>query len=183
MLISKSMCVCKPKETHVPDWTWHEGESGELHSSRERHSRLAGNHFDCNDAAPWPRAAPVASASSTVAHVGSGETRSTSIDPPSDHVATGPCRLHVQDTFVQPLANATEAKSTIETMDYAPLSAPSKFNLFLKQTIRPPHSCRRLFRRLWTKPRISGPNMGEEYKVGGTIWGDSGGYRIAEVGM
>ena len=78
--------------------------------------------------------APVASPSSTIAHVGSGETRSASIDQPSDHVASSPCRLQVQDTFVQPPANATEATSTIGTMDYTPLSARCKFNLFLKQT-------------------------------------------------
>ena len=81
--------------------------------------------------------APVASPSSAIGHVGSGETRSTSIDPPSDHVPTSPCRLQVQDTFVQPPANATEAKSTIGTMDYAPLSARCKFNLFLNQTHSP----------------------------------------------
>jgi len=51
-------------------------------------------------------------------------------------MATSPCRLQVQDTFVQPPANATEAKSTIGTMDYTPLSARCKFDLFLKQ----PHS-------------------------------------------
>ena len=56
MLISKKMRVYDLEETHVPDWTWHEGESRELHSSRERNSRLAGNHFDCDDAAPRPRA-------------------------------------------------------------------------------------------------------------------------------
>jgi hypothetical protein len=86
--------------------------------------------------------APVASQeamspSSTIAHVGSGETRSTSIDQPSDQMATGPCRLQVQDTFPQPPANVTEATSTIGTSEYAPLSTRCKFNLFLKQTHSP----------------------------------------------
>ena len=66
---------------------------------------------------------------STIAQVGSGETRSTSIEQP--------CRLQVDDTFVQPPANATEATPTIGTLDYTPLSTRCKFNLFLKQTHSP----------------------------------------------
>ena len=77
------------------------------------------------------------SPSSTIAHAGSGETRSASIDQPPDHVAISPCRLQVEDTFVQPPANATEAAPTIGTLDYTPLSTRCKFNLFLKQTHSP----------------------------------------------
>jgi hypothetical protein len=86
--------------------------------------------------------APVASQeamspSSTIAHVGSGEARSTSIGEPSDQMATSPCRLQVQDAFPQPPANATEATATIKTLDNTPLSARCKFNLFLEQTHSP----------------------------------------------
>jgi len=86
--------------------------------------------------------APVASQeamspSSTIAHIGSGETRSTSIDQPSDQMAASPCSLRVQDTFPQSPANATEGTTTIGTLDYTPLSARCKFNLFLKQTHSP----------------------------------------------
>jgi hypothetical protein len=78
------------------------------------------------------------SPSSTIAHVGSGETRSTSIEQQSsDQMATSPCRLQVQDTFGQTPASAPGAKATTETMDYTPLSARCKFNLFLKQTHSP----------------------------------------------
>jgi hypothetical protein len=77
------------------------------------------------------------SPSSTIAHVGSGETRSTSIKQPSDQLATSPCRLQVEDTFVQPPADATGATPTIGTLDYTPLSTSCKFNLFLKQTHSP----------------------------------------------
>ena len=77
------------------------------------------------------------SPSSNIARIGSGEALSTSIEQPSDHVTAGPCRLQVQNTFVQPPANPTEAKSTIGTMDYAPLSARCKFNLFLNQVHSP----------------------------------------------
>jgi len=65
------------------------------------------------------------------------DSQLTSIHEPSDHVATSPCRLQVRDTFVRPPANPTEAKSTIGTRDYTPLSARCKFNLFLKQTHSP----------------------------------------------
>jgi hypothetical protein len=86
--------------------------------------------------------APVASReamspSPTIVHVGSAETRSTSIEQPSHQMAASPCRLQVQDRLVQPPANTTEATSTIGTMDYAPLSARCKFNLFLQQTHSP----------------------------------------------
>lgn len=77
------------------------------------------------------------SPSSTIAHVGSGETRSTSIKQPSDQLATSPCRLQVEDTFVQPPADATGATLTIGALDYTPLSTRCKFNLFLKQTHSP----------------------------------------------
>jgi hypothetical protein len=85
--------------------------------------------------APAPREAM--SPSSTITHAGSGETRSKSIDQPSDQRATRPCRLQVQDTFVQPPANATGPTAKIETLDYIPLSARCKFNLFVEQTHSP----------------------------------------------
>jgi hypothetical protein len=86
--------------------------------------------------------APVASQEATlpsaiVPYDGSGDNQLTSFHEPSDQVATSPCRLQVQDTFPQPPANATEAESTIGTLDYAPLSARCKFNLFLEQTHSP----------------------------------------------
>jgi hypothetical protein len=75
--------------------------------------------------------------SSTTAHDGPGDNQSTSIQRPSDEASASPCRLQVQDRFPQPSANATEASETIGTLDYTPLSARCKFNLFLQQTHSP----------------------------------------------
>jgi len=112
-------------------------------------------------------------------HVGSGETRSTSIGQPSDHVATSPCRIQVQDTFVQPPANPTESKTTIGTMDYTPCphvasSTCSEANPFASTFVSA------AFQRLWTSPG-SVPEYGEECKVGGSDLGRLWGHRIAEV--
>jgi hypothetical protein len=86
--------------------------------------------------------APVASpgeilSSSTTTHDESGDNQSTSIHEPSDQASAGPCRLRVQDTFPQSPANATEVTTTIGTLDYTPLSARCKFNLFREQTHSP----------------------------------------------
>jgi hypothetical protein len=123
--------------------------------------------------------APVASReamspSSTIAHVGSGEIRSTSIEQPSDQMATGPCRLQVKDTFVQPPANTTEATSTIGTMDYAPLSARCKFNLFLKQTHPPSTFVSAGFQATWAQatdgwPQYGGGMQGWAKRFGATL--------------
>jgi len=126
--------------------------------------------------------APVASReavspSSTIAHVGSGETRSTSIDQPSDHVATSPCRLQVQDTFVQPPANRTGDKSTIGTMDYTPLSARCKFNLFLKQTHSPYTFVSAAFQATLDQAQDQWP----EYGGGVRGWGKRFGATLADT--
>jgi hypothetical protein len=123
--------------------------------------------------------APVASQeamspSSTIAHVGSGETWSTSMDHPSDHVATSPCRLQVQDTFPQPPANAAEAMSTIRTSDYTPLSARCKFNLFVEQTHSPYTFASASFQATWAQatdgwPQYGGGMQGWAKRFGATL--------------
>jgi hypothetical protein len=75
--------------------------------------------------------------SSTTTHDLPRNNQLTSIHELSDQVATSQCRLQVQDTFVQPSANATEPTAKIGAMEYAPWSARCKFNLFLKQTHSP----------------------------------------------
>jgi hypothetical protein len=114
------------------------------------------------------------SPSSNIARIGSGEALSTSIEQPSDHVTAGPCRLQVQDTFVQPPANPTEAKSTIGTMDYAPLSARCKFNLFLNQVHSPSTFVSAAFQATLDQAQDQWPEYGEESKVSasdlGRLW-------------
>lgn len=121
--------------------------------------------------------APVASPTSAIAHFGSGETRPTPIDQPSDHVRTSPCRLQVQDTFVQPPANATEAKSTIGPMDYTPLSARCKFNLFLKQTHAPSTFVSAAFQATLDQAQDQWP----EYGGGVQGWGKRFGATLADT--
>lgn len=117
------------------------------------------------------------SPSSTIAHVGSGEPRSASIEQPSDHVATSPCRLQVQDMLVQPPANATEATSTIGSMDYAPLSARCKFNLFLKQTHSPSTFVSAAFQATLDQAQDQWP----EYGGGVQGWGKRFGATLADT--
>ena len=117
------------------------------------------------------------SPSSTIAHVGSAETRSTSIDQPSDQVATSPCRLQVQDTLVQPPTNAAEAKATIGTMDYAPLSARCKFSLFLKQTHSPSTFVSAAFQATLDQAQDQWP----EYGGGVQGWGKRLGATLADT--
>ena len=83
-------------------------------------------------------------------------------------LATSPCRLQVEDTFVQPPANATEATPTIGTLDYTPLSTRCKFNLFLKQTHSPSTFVSAAFQATLDQARGNGPTMAEERKVGGS---------------
>jgi len=117
------------------------------------------------------------SPSTTIAHVGSGETRSTSIGQPSDHVATSPCRIQVQDTFVQPPANPTESKTTIGTMDYTPLSTRCKFNLFLKQTHSPSTFVSAAFQATLNQAQDQWP----EYGGGVQGWGKRFGTTLADT--
>ena len=113
----------------------------------------------------------------TVAHDGSGETRSTSIKQPSDQLATSPCRLQVQDTLVQPPANASESKSTSGRMDYAPLSSRCKFNLFLKQTHSPSTFVSAAFQATLDQAQDQWP----EYGGGVQGWGKRFGATLADT--
>jgi len=117
------------------------------------------------------------SPSSNLAHVGSGETRSTSIKQLSHQLATSPCRLQVQDTLVQPPANASEAKSTSGTMDYAPLSARCKFTLFLKQTHSPSTFVSAAFQATLDQAQDQWP----EYGGGVQGWGKRFGATLADT--
>jgi hypothetical protein len=80
---------------------------------------------------------PVALQEATLPSSTNPHDGSTSIHEASDQMAPSPCRLQVQDTFPQPPANATGPKATIETLEYIPLSARCKFNLFVEQTHSP----------------------------------------------
>jgi hypothetical protein len=75
--------------------------------------------------------------SPTTAHDGSVASQSTAIHAASDQVSDCPCRLQVQDRFPRSSADTTEGTAMIGTLDYTPLSARRKFNLFLKQTHSP----------------------------------------------
>jgi hypothetical protein len=126
--------------------------------------------------------APVASREAmppalTSAHVGSGETLSKPIDQPPNQVATSPCRLQVQDTLVRSPANATEAKATSGTMDYAPLSARCKFNLFLKQTHSPSTFLSAAFQATLDQAQDQWP----EYGGGMRGWGKRFGATLADT--
>ena len=126
--------------------------------------------------------APVASQepalpSSTTAHDRSRDNQSTLTHEPSDQVATSPCRLQVQDTFAQPPANPTEAKSTIGTMEYTPLSARCKFNLFLKQTHSPYTFVSAAFQATLDQAQDQWP----EYGGGVQGWGKRFGATLADT--
>jgi hypothetical protein len=112
----------------------------------------------------------------TIAHDGSGETVPKPIDQPSQ-VATSPCRLQVQDTLVQPSANASESKSTSGTMGYAPLSARCKFNLFLKQTHSPSTFVSAAFQATLDQAQDQWP----EYGGGMQGWGKRFGATLADT--
>jgi|SRR5579871_593158 hypothetical protein len=123
--------------------------------------------------------APVASEepalpSSTTAHDRLRDKQLRSIIEPSDHVATSPCRLQVQDTFRQPPAKATEVISTIGTMDYNPLSAHCKFSLFVKQTHSPYTFASAGFQATWAQatdgwPQYGGGMQGWAKRFGATL--------------
>jgi len=146
MLISERIRVCELEEMHVPDWTWHEGESRELHSSKERNSRLAGNHFDCDDTWSRPRADASASReatspSSTIAHVGSGETRSD-IDRPAvgsrgDQSVSHPSARHVCPTSGEPHRIQDDDRNhglhaLVHTLQVQPVSEANPFALHIR---------------------------------------------------
>jgi hypothetical protein len=97
---------------------------------------------------------------STAANDRSRDNQLTSIHEPSDQMATSPCRLQVQDTFAQPTAKATEATVTTGTLDYTPLSARCKFNLFVKQTHSPYTFVSAGFQATWDQATDGWPEYG-----------------------
>jgi hypothetical protein len=112
--------------------------------------------------------------SSTTAHDGPGDTRSTSLRRPSDEASASPCRFQVQDPFPQPSANATKASATIGTPDYTPLSSRCKFNLFLKQTHSPYTFVSAGFQATWAQamgqwPHYGGGMQGWAKRFGATL--------------
>jgi|CZKK01.1.fsa_nt_gi hypothetical protein len=182
MLISKSMRVCEVEKTPFPIGPG-------MRVSQENRIR-AGNITQvllvtisiAMTQALGHAQAPVASQepalpSSTTANDRSHDNQLTSIHEPSDHVTTSPCRLQVQDTFVQPPANATEAKSTIGTMEYTPLSARCKFNLFLKQTHSPYTFVSAAFQATLDQAQDQWP----EYGGGVQGWGKRFGATLADT--
>jgi hypothetical protein len=122
--------------------------------------------------------APVASQaailpSSNTIHDGSGDNQSTSIHGPSE-VSASPFRLRVQDTFPPSLANATETTLTMGTLDYTPLFARCKFNLFLKQTHSPYTFVSAGFQASWAQamgqwPHYGGGTQGWAKRFGATL--------------
>jgi hypothetical protein len=123
--------------------------------------------------------APIASQatmspSSTTAHDGSGGNQLTSIHEPSGQMAASPCRLRVADTFPQSSANATEDTTTIGSLDYTPLSARCKFNLFLRQTHSPYTFVSAGFQATWAQamgqwPHYGGGTQGWAKRFGATL--------------
>jgi hypothetical protein len=112
--------------------------------------------------------------SSTITHDGAGDNQSTSIYGPSDQVSASPCRLGVQDTFPQSPANATEVTTTIGTLDYTPLPARCKFNLFLEQTHSPYTFVSAGFQATWAQvmgqwPHYGGGTQGWAKRFGATL--------------
>jgi hypothetical protein len=111
---------------------------------------------------------------STAANDRSRDNQLTSIHEPSDQMATSPCRLQVQDTFAQPTAKATEATVTTGTLDYTPLSARCKFNLFGKQTHSPYTFVSAGFQATWDQatdgwPEYGGGMQGWAKRFGATL--------------
>src|SRR5882724_657129 len=123
--------------------------------------------------------APVASqgaiiSSSTAAHDEAGDNQSTSIQGPSEQAPASPCRLRVPDPFPQSSANATGATATIGTLDYTPLSARCKFNLFLQQTHSPYTFVSAGFQATWAQamgrwPHYGGGAQGWAKRFGATL--------------
>src|SRR5258708_1319417 len=112
--------------------------------------------------------------STTAAHNGSAGSQSTTIHGPSDQAWAGPCPLQVQDPFPQSSAKATEATATIGTLDYTPLSARCKFNLFLKQTHSPYTFVSAGFQATWAQamgqwPHYGGGTQGWAKRFGATL--------------
>jgi hypothetical protein len=112
--------------------------------------------------------------SSTTAHDGSGDNRSTSIQGSADQVSASLFPLQVQDPFSQSSANATEAAATIGTLDYTLLSARCKFNLFLKQTHSPYTFVSAGFQATWAQamgqwPHYGGGAQGWAKRFGATL--------------
>jgi hypothetical protein len=102
--------------------------------------------------------------STTTAHDGSDGSPSTAI-----HQAS-PCRFQVQDQFPQP----SEAEAMIGTLDYTPLSARCKFNLFLQQTHSPYTFVSAGFQATWAQamgqwPHYGGGMQGWAKRFGATL--------------
>jgi len=112
--------------------------------------------------------------SSPISHDMPRDNQLTSIHEPSDQLATSLCRIQVQDTFPQPPANTTEAKSTMGTSNYAPLSARCKFSLFVKQTHSPYTFVSAGFQATWTQAtdgwrQYGGGTQGWAKRFGATL--------------
>src|SRR6266849_2631691 len=112
--------------------------------------------------------------SSTTAHDEAGDSQSPSIHGPSDQVSASPCRLRVQEPFLQSTANATAATATTGTLDYTPLSPRCKFNLFLKQTHSPYTFLSSGFQATWAQamgqwPHYGGGTQGWAKRFGATL--------------
>jgi hypothetical protein len=124
---------------------------------------------------------PVASQEPTLPSSTAANDRShdnlTSIHDPSNQIGTTPCRLQAQDTFIQPSANAKEAKSTIGTMDYTPLSTRCKFTLFLKQT----HSASTFVSANFQATLDQAEDQWPEYGGGVQGWGKRFGTTLADT--
>jgi hypothetical protein len=179
MLVSKKGHGWGLKETHVPDWTF-------MRVRRENRIRarkttqvllvfisIAMMHGLVHAQAPAASQEPALS-SSTTAHDRSSDSQLTSIHEPSDHMATSPCRLQVQDTFAQPPVKATEGAATIGTLHYAPLSARCKFNLFVQQTHSPYTFVSAGFQATWDQatdgwPEYGGGMQGWAKRFGATL--------------
>ena len=122
MLISKKGHVWELEETHVPDWTcMRVSQENRIRAGNITQLLLVVISIAMTHGLGYAQV-PVASQeatlpSSATAHGMPHDNQLTSIHEPSDQMATSPCRLQVQDTFVQPPANPTESKSTIGTMD------------------------------------------------------------------
>jgi hypothetical protein len=118
----------------------------------------------------------VALPSSAIVHGMPRDNQLTSIHEPSGQMATSPCRLQVDETSVQPPANTTETTLTSGTLDYTPLSARCKFNLFLKQTHSPYTFVSAGFQATWNQATDGWPQYG-----GGTRGGRSDSARLWRI--
>jgi hypothetical protein len=112
--------------------------------------------------------------SRTTAHDVSAGSQSTTIHGASDETSASPCLFQVQDRSPQPSANAIEASETIGTLDYTPLSARCKFNLFLQQTHSPYTFVSAGFQATWAQamgqwPHYGGGMQGWAKRFGATL--------------